>query len=393
MNRKICLITGSRAEYGLLKWLMHDIVNDPETVLQVVVTGMHLSPEFGLTYREIEQDGFKIDRKVEMLVSSDTPVGVTKSMGLGLIGFADVFVDLSPDLIIVLGDRFEILAAVSAALFAQIPIAHLHGGELTEGAVDDAIRHAITKMSHIHFVATESYRRRVIQLGEDPSNVICVGGLGVDSICRQSLLSREELEASIGFNFYERNLLVTFHPPTNDDVSPSSQMEELLAALDQINDVGLIFTLSNADSGGRSLMSQVQKFVDSHNNARAYISLGQQRYLSCMAIVDGVVGNSSSGILEAPTFQIGTINIGSRQGGREQAVSVINCESDRISIKNALDKLFSSEYKLSLFNVINPYGDGGASKRIINQIRHLKLDKLVKKSFFDLPYQSLEEGI
>lgn len=390
MKRKICVITGSRAEYGLLKWLLHDILNESDTALQIVVTGMHLSPEFGLTYREIEQDGFNIDRKVEMLLSSDTSVGVTKSMGLGVIGFADVFADLSPDLIIVLGDRFEILAAVSAALFARIPVAHLHGGELTEGAVDDAIRHAITKMSHVHFVATESYRRRVIQLGEEPSKVICVGGLGVDSIFRQPLLSREELEASLGFNFYQRNLLVTFHPPTNDHMSPSSQMEELLAALDQLNDVGLIFTLSNADSGGRSLMSQVHKFVDSHINARAYVSLGQQRYLSCMAIVDGVVGNSSSGLLEAPTFRVGTINIGSRQAGRERAASVINCESDLIAIRGAIDKLLSPEYKSNLSNVINPYGDGGASKRIVNQLRHLKLDKLVKKSFFDLSNHLVE---
>lgn len=383
--RRICVVTGTRAEYGLLRWLMRDIADDPELSLQVIATCMHLAPEFGETYREIEADGFVIDRKVEMLLSGDTPAAIGKSIGLGVIGFADAFQSLSPDLVVVLGDRFEILAAVSAALVARIPVAHLHGGELTEGAVDDAIRHAITKMSQVHFVATEAYRQRVIQLGETPARVHCVGGLGVDAIMRQPLLSREALEASLDFRFRERNLLVTFHPATLDTASPAAQMAELLAALAPLDDVGLLFTLPNADAGGRELTRQVQAFVVGRSNARAFASLGQQRYLSCMALVDGVVGNSSSGLLEAPSFHVGTVNIGSRQQGRAQASSVINCDVDRKAIGEALATLFSAEYRGSLYNVVNLYGNGGASTRIVAEIKRLKLDELVKKTFYDLP--------
>lgn len=385
MKRKICVVTGTRAEYGLLRWLMRDIAADPEFSLQVIATAMHLAPEFGQTYREIEADGFVIDRKVEMLLCSDTPTAIGKSIGLGVIGFADAFHDLSPDLVIVLGDRFEILAAVSAALVARIPVAHLHGGELTEGAVDDAIRHAVTKMSQVHFVATEAYRQRVIQLGETPARVHCVGGLGVDAIMRQPRLSREALEASLDFRFHERNLLVTFHPATLDSAAPAAQMTELLAALAPLDDVGLLFTLPNADAGGRELIRQIQAFVDGRANARAFASLGQQRYLSCMALVDGVVGNSSSGLLEAPSFHIGTVNLGSRQHGREQASSVINCDVERNAIGEALAMLFSTEYRSNLYNVVNPYGNGGASTRIVAEIKRLELDNLVKKTFFDLP--------
>ena len=383
--RRICVVTGTRAEYGLLRWLMRDIADDPELSLQVIATCMHLAPEFGETYREIEADGFVIDRKVEMLLSADTPSAIGKSIGLGVIGFADAFQSLSPDLVIVLGDRFEILAAVSAALVARIPVAHLHGGELTEGAVDDAIRHAITKMSQVHFVATEAYRQRVIQLGETPARVHCVGGLGVDAIMRQPRLSREALEAFLDFRFLERNLLVTFHPATLDAASPAAQMAELLAALAPLDDVGLLFTLPNADAGGRELMRQVRAFVDGRCNARAFASLGQLRYLSCMALVDGVVGNSSSGLLEAPSFHVGTVNIGSRQQGRAQASSVINCEADRKALGKALGMLFSVEYRDSLYNVVNPYGNGGASTRIVAEIKRLELDELVKKTFYDLP--------
>ncbi|QRM20160.1 UDP-N-acetylglucosamine 2-epimerase (hydrolyzing) [Dechloromonas sp. TW-R-39-2] len=386
--RRICVVTGTRAEYGLLRWLMQDIEADPCLSLQVIATCMHLAPEFGDTYREIELDGFIIDRKVEMLLSGDSPSAIGKSIGLGVIGFADAFQSLTPDLVIVLGDRFEILAAVSAALVARIPVAHLHGGELTEGAVDDAIRHAVTKMSHVHFVATEAYRQRVIQLGESPERVICVGGLGVDAIMRQPLISREALEASLDFQFRQRNLLVTFHPATLDTASPAAQMAELLAALAPLDNVGLIFTLPNADAGGRELMRQVYAFVDGRSNAKVFVSLGQQRYLSCMALVDGVVGNSSSGLLEAPSFRVGTVNLGSRQHGREQASSVINCEVERGAITDAIATLFSTEYRSSLYNVHNPYGNGGASARIVAEIKQLELDKLVKKTFFDLPAAS-----
>lgn len=389
--RRICFVTGTRAEYGLLRWLMRDVADDPDLSLQVIATCMHLAPEFGETYREIEADGFVIDRKVEMLLSGDTPSAIGKSIGLGVIGFADAFQSLSPDLVIVLGDRFEILAAVSAALVARIPVAHLHGGELTEGAVDDAIRHAVTKMSQVHFVATEAYRQRVIQLGETPARVHCVGGLGVDAIMRQHRLSREALETLLDFRFCQRNLLVTFHPATLDAASPAAQMDELLAALAPLEDVGLIFTQPNADAGGRELMRQVQGFVVGRSNAKVFSSLGQQRFLSCMALVDGVIGNSSSGLLEAPSFHVGTVNLGSRQHGREQAASVINCDVERGAIGKAIAMLFSTEYRSSLYSVVNPYGKGGASALIVAEIKRLELDKLVKKTFFDLPVASKGE--
>lgn len=385
MTRKICVITGTRAEYGLLRWVMQGIKDDPELTLQVIATGMHLSPEFGLTYREIEKDGFQIDRKVEMLTSSDSPVGVAKSMGLGLIGIADALNDLKPDLIVVLGDRFEIFAAVAAALVARIPVAHLHGGETTEGAFDEALRHSITKMSHLHFVAAEAYSQRVIQLGEQPERVFLVGGLGIDNIKRLKLLDRAELEASIDFQLGAKNLLITFHPVTLERSTATDQMAELLAALAELKDTQLIFTMPNADTDGRTLIKMVQQFVAQHPNARAYTSLGQLRYLSCIAQVDGVVGNSSSGLAEVPSFKKGTINIGDRQRGRLQATSVINCEPMRQSIEVALKKLYTADFQASLSQVQNPYGDGGASEQVVETIKHCAIDGLAKKSFYDLP--------
>lgn len=379
--RKICVITGTRAEYGLLRWVMQGIKDAPELKLQIIATGMHLSPEFGLTYQEIEQDGFEIDRKVEMLTSSDTAVGIAKSMGLGLIGFADALHELQPDLIIVLGDRFEIFAAVSAALVARIPVAHLHGGEATEGLIDEAIRHAITKMSHLHFVAAEAYRQRVIQLGEQPDRVFLVGGLGIDNIKRLRLLDRGALEASLDFKLGPRNLLITFHPVTLETAIAASQMEELLAALADMEDTHLIFTLPNADTDGRAMIKMVEQFVVQHPNARAYTSLGQLRYLSCVAQVDGVVGNSSSGLTEVPSFNKGTINIGDRQRGRLQAASIINCDPDRESIAVALKVLYSTDFQAGLAQVVNPYGEGGASAAIVSAIKNASLDGLLKKHF------------
>ena len=278
--RTICVVSGTRADYGLLQWIMHGIRRDPDLKLQVIATGMHLSPEFGLTYREIEADGFMIDRKLEVLTSSDSSLGVTKSIGLGLIAFADAFAQLRPDIVLVLGDRFEIFAAATAAMIAGLPIAHLHGGEVTEGAFDDAIRHAITKMAHLHFVATEPYRRRVVQMGESPERVFVSGGLGVDVIRKTTLLDRANLEASLEFKFGKRNLLVTFHPVTIAKDSGAAQMEELLAALDMLQDVRIIITLPNADTGGRKLIRMIENFVASHPNAKAFTSLGQQRYFA-----------------------------------------------------------------------------------------------------------------
>ena len=383
MNRKICIITGTRAEYGLLRWVMQGIKADPELTLQIIATGMHLSPEFGLTYREIEQDGFQIDRKVEMLTSSDTPVGIAKSMGLGLIGFADALNDLHPDLIVVLGDRFEIFSAVSAALVARIPVAHLHGGEATEGSIDEALRHSITKMSHLHFVAAEEYRLRVIQLGEQPDRVLLVGGLGADNICRLKLLDREALQQSLGFELGQKSLLVCFHPATLETNTAAQQMAELLAALAELRNTQLVFTMPNADTDGRVLIQLIEQFVAQHANTRAYTSLGQLRYLSCMAHVDGVVGNSSSGLLEAPSFQKGTINIGDRQRGRLQAASVINCEPTRQSITSALGHLYSANFQSGLSKVISPFGEGGASNAIVAKIKSIPLSGVLKKRFYD----------
>ncbi|MDP2820551.1 MAG: UDP-N-acetylglucosamine 2-epimerase [Polaromonas sp.] len=385
MTRKICVITGTRAEYGLMRWVMQGIKDDPELTLQIIATGMHLSPEFGLTYREIEKDGFQIDRKVEMLTSSDTPVGIAKSMGLGLIGFSDALNELQPDLIVVLGDRFEIFSAVTAALVARIPVAHLHGGESTEGAFDEALRHSITKMSHLHFVAAEEYRQRVVQLGEQPERVFLVGGLGVDNIKRLKILDRATLEASLNFKLGQKNLLITFHPATLEATTAVDQMAELLAALAPLRDTQLIFTMPNADTDGRELIRMVEQFVAQHPNARAYISLGQLRYLSCIAQVDGVVGNSSSGLTEVPSFKKGTINIGDRQRGRLHAETVINCEPNRLDITASLQKLYSPEFQASLNHVANPYGEGGASKRVVETIKQYSIDGIAKKAFYDLP--------
>ena len=390
MTRKICVVTGTRAEFGLLYPLMQLIAGDPCLLLQVVATGMHLSPEFGLTYQEIEQSGIRIDKRVDMLLSSDSPVGIGKSVGLGVIGFADAIEELRPDLLLVLGDRFEILSTVIAALLARLPVAHIHGGEVTAGAIDDAIRHAITKMSHLHFVSTPEYQQRVIQLGEPPERVHCVGGLGVDAIVRTSFLDRAQLEQSLGVQLRKQNLLITFHPATLESESPGKQMTELLSALEGFDDAGLIFTFPNADAGGRELIAQIERFTAEHSNARAFASLGRLRYLSCMRHFDGVVGNSSSGILEAPSLHRGTVNIGSRQCGRIQAQSVINCPPNQTDIRNAIRKLLSQPFQETLSGIVSPYGTGGASARIVDLLKQVKLEGLVAKTFFDLPMQNVE---
>jgi GDP/UDP-N,N'-diacetylbacillosamine 2-epimerase (hydrolysing) len=390
MSRKICVVTGTRAEFGLLRWLMQEIEQQPELELQVVATGMHLSPEFGSTYREIEEAGFTIHARVEMLLSADTTTAVTKSMGLGVIGFADAYERLQPDVIVVLGDRFEIFAAVSAALIAGIPVAHIHGGETTEGAFDEAIRHSITKMSHLHFVAAKEYQQRVIQLGEQPERVFNVGGMGIDAIKRIKLLEREELEQSLGFRFDKKNLLITFHPVTLESgASSSAQMSELLAALDELKDTRLIFTMPNADTGGRELSALVQDFVNNHDNACVFPSLGQLRYFSCLAQVDAVVGNSSSGLAEAPSFCIGTINIGDRQKGRLQATSIIDCEPSRQSIFSALERVYSPTFQQALKAASNPYGGGGASEKVAKILADYPLDNILKKQFYNLPTKDL----
>ncbi len=381
MKIKICVVTGTRAEYGLLKWVMREIKADESLELQVIATGMHLSHEFGLTYREIEADGFNIDRKIEILLSSDTSIGVSKSTGLGMISFAEALDSLAPNIVLVIGDRFEIFAAVVAALIAKIPVAHLHGGESTEGAFDESLRHSITKMSHLHFVSAEEYMQRVIQLGENPRNVFNVGGLGVDAIKRTTLLDKNDLEKAIQFNFGNKNILVAFHPVTLED-GGSNQMQELLYALNELQNTNIIFTMPNADNGAREFKEMIINFVATHPNSRAYNSLGHLQFLSCLQFVDGIVGNSSSGLLEAPTIGIGTINIGDRQKGRLMAESVINCLPTRESIGSALSTLYDPKFR-SRLPAVNPYGEGGASKKIVNLLKTKVNDIIIKKFFFD----------
>ena len=381
--RTICVVTGTRAEYGLLYWLMREIVQDPDLQLQVIATGMHLSPEFGLTYKDVEKD-FKIDKKIEMLLSSDTPIGITKSMGLAQISFAEAYSELQPDIVVVLGDRYEIFSATTAAMIARIPIAHLHGGETTEGAFDEAIRHSITKMSHLHFTGADEYRKRVIQLGEAPCRVFNVGGLGIENINRLELLSRVEFEKSIGFELAKNNLLVTFHPTTLEESTASTQFQNLLDVLSSLNDTNVIFTKANSDTDGQIINKMIDSYVLEHKNSVAFISLGQLRYLSALQFVDAMVGNSSSGIAEAPSFKVATINIGDRQKGRLKADSVIDCLSEKSNIHSALEKIYSSEFKEMLLAVKNPYGDGNASKSIISILKQHDLKDILKKTFYDI---------
>ena len=382
--RKVCVVTGTRAEYGLLSRLMKAIEESDGLELQIVATGMHLSSEFGLTYRPIEQDGFQIDKKVEMLLSSDSEVGVGKSMGVGMIGFVDALNDLQPDLMVLLGDRFEAFTAASAAMVMRIPIAHLHGGETTEGAIDESIRHAISKMSHLHFTAAEAYRERVIQLGEHPERVFNVGAVGIDNIKSMELLSREVLEEAIGFRLGERNLLVTYHPVTLEEGTARKQFDNLLQALDRLERTHIIFTKSNADAGGRAVNRMIDEYVASRPDTTvAYNSLGQLRYFSVLQYMDGVVGNSSSGLIEVPVFGIGTVNIGDRQKGRLKAESVIDCEPETETIGNAIDRLYSGDFSEVVRLAKNPYGDGEAVTRIREIIEEFDLSDLLKKKFHD----------
>ena len=384
-KRKICVVTGTRAEYGLLYWLIKSIKDDPKLELQIIATGMHLSHEFGLTYKEIENDGFHINCKIEMLLSADTPSAISKSTGMGLIGFADAYNELNPDIVVVLGDRFEILAASIAALYAKIPIAHIHGGETTMGAFDEAIRHSITKMAWWHFVAADEYYKRVVQLGEDPKRVINVGGLGVDAIRKARLLTKKELMSKTGIKFGNKNLLITYHPVTLEKQTSQKHFKSLLNILGNLRDINLIFTMPNADSDGRIIKSMIDEFVSSHSErAMAFTSMGHLNYLSALQFVDGVVGNSSSGLMEAPTFNIGTINIGDRQKGRLKAKSVINCEPTKESIQNAVDTLYSENFQKMLQSVVNPYGEEDSTEKIMDLLKNKPIPEETKKEFYDL---------
>jgi len=381
--RKICVVTGTRAEYGLLYWLMKEIQDDTGLQLQLIVTGMHLSPEFGLTYRAIEEDGFAIDAKVEMLLSSDTPVGIAKSIGLGVIGFADALDRLKPDIMVVLGDRYEILAATQAALVARIPVAHIHGGETTEGAIDESIRHAVTKMSHLHFVASELYRTRVIQLGEHPDTVFNVGALGIENIKRLRLLDRSQLEQSINFELGTSCFLVTYHPATLGTVEPAVAMQALLDALDLFPDIKIIFTKPNSDTDGRILIQMIDEYaLLNKGRVAVFTSMGQVGYLSALQFVDAVIGNSSSGIIEAPACNIPTVNIGDRQSGRLKADSIIDCQETTESIVTAINKALSSPFREGVKQGVSLYGYGESALHIKNRLKQTTLS--CTKRFYDL---------
>ena len=383
--RKVCVVTGSRAEYGLLHWPMKAIAADPALSLQVIATGMHLSPEFGLTYRQIEADGFTIDAKVEMLLSADTPVAITKSVGLGVIGFADALARLAPDIVVLLGDRFEILAAAQAALLAGIPIAHLHGGERSEDAFDESVRHAITKMAHWHFVAAEPYRKRVVQMGEPPASVFNVGAPGLDHLARMHWLGRAELESALGMRLGKPLFLVTYHPATAAGAPVGEGMRALLAALGEFPDASVVFTYPNADTGGRELIAAIDSFVAAHAaRAKAFVSLGQQRYLSVMRECDVVLGNSSSGLTEAPALRKASVNVGGRQKGRLKAASVIDCADDAAAIAGAIRRALSEPFRATLPATESLYGSGGASAAIVAQLK-APLPRAAKP-FFDISH-------
>lgn len=378
----ISVVTGSRADYGLLYPVMRAIQADGALALQVIATGMHLAPAFGTTSTVIEQDGFAIDAKVEMLLSGDTPTAVTKSLGLGIVGMADVLERLRPDLMLVLGDRFEILAAAAAATIARIPIAHIGGGDTTLGAFDESIRHSITKMAHLHFVTNAASAARVVQMGEDPTHVFHVGSPGIDCIRMTRLFDRNELRSRLGIDFRRRNLLITFHPVTLEEDCGLKQFEQLMQALDRLGgEFGLIFTRPNADPAGLKLIKRLDQFVAGHDNARAYASLGQEGYLSVMAQADAVVGNSSSGFYEAPTFKRPFVNVGERQEGRIAAASVLTCRP----IAEEIYSTIQSALSLDCTHAVNPYGDGHATERMMAVLRRgWNREELLKKRFHEV---------
>ena len=381
-SRKICFVTGSRADFGLLIWPMRAIQQTPELTLQLIATGMHLSPEFGYTIDNIRAEGFSVDDTVETLLSSDSGVGVAKSVGLGVIGFADAFARLKPDLVVVLGDRYETFAAAQAAMYMRLPMAHLFGGDVTEGAIDESIRHAITKMSHLHFATNGDSARRLMQLGEDPSRIFTVGSPGIDSIKRLKLMDRETVGREVGTALGPRNILVTFHPVTVEADRSVGALDELFAALSALDpEVRLFFTFANADAEGRALNERIKAFVSGRNNAIAVASLGQLRYISLMNQVDAVVGNSSSGIYEAPSLNAPSVDIGDRQKGRERASSVFHAEPERGAISAAIAQAMQRGRQPT----VSPYGDGESSRRTAEAIAAIPdFRALLKKGFYDV---------
>lgn len=379
------MITGTRADYGLLYWLLKALEKDPGIDLKIIATGAHLSPEFGYTINSIEQDGFIVDEKLTTLMSGDSAASVCKSVGLGVIGFADAYSRLKPDLLVVLGDRVEALAAAQAAMIFKIPIAHIHGGEVTEGAIDEAIRHSITKMSHIHFTATEEYRKRVIQLGESPERVFNFGAPGVEMIQRMQFWSRDEVEELLGFRLREINFLVTYHPVTLDDAEPAEKVRELLKALTCYEDAGIVFTYPNSDTLSRGIIEEIKSFQSKHSDRTIFVpSLGQRLYLSTAKEMHAVIGNSSSGLIEIPSLKTATVNVGDRQRGRIRADSVIQCLDDSVSIAAAIDRSLERPFRATLDSTVNPYGNGMVSDKILGVLKSLPLKGLIRKSFFNI---------
>ena len=384
--KKVCVVTGTRAEYGLLKPVINKISKDDELELCLIVTGMHLSPEFGMTYREIENDGYEISHKIEMLLSADTPSSIVKSMGVEMIGFADVYAEEQPDMVVLLGDRYEILVAATAAMVHRIPIAHIHGGESTEGAIDEAIRHSITKMSMLHFASTEVYKKRIIQLGEQPERVFSVGALGVENVKLLSLLSKKELEESIQFSFDKATVMVTYHPVTLENETVENQFANLLTVLKKHKELQIIFTKANADTDGRVINQMIDRFVlENSNRSIAFTSMGQLRYLSALQYCVAVIGNSSSGIIEVPSFGVPTVDIGERQKGRVRAESVIHCGTEESEIESAMKEALSDASREKAKQSMNPYEGVDTSKRIIEVIKkYLKQGIVLKKHFYDI---------
>lgn len=385
--RKVAVVTGSRAEYGLLYWIIKGIHDDRELRLQLIVTGMHFLPEFGLTFNEIEKDGFPIAKKVEMLISSDAEIAIAKSMGRGITGFAEAYELLKPDILVVLGDRFEIFSAVVAAVPFRIPIAHIHAGEATEGVIDEAIRHAITKMSHIHFVSTDKYRQRVIQMGESPTNVFCFGSPGLDNIYNLHLMNKEQLCSELGLPRDKDLGVFTYHPVTLEKNSAGVQISVILEAIRRFSDIYWVFTVPNADIEGRTIIKKIKEFVHQFpKNGKLFVSLGQLKYLSLLKYSFLMIGNSSSGLIEAPSFKLPVVNIGDRQKGRIRGKNVIDVqEYKKKNIVDAINKALSGDFKNSLKRMKNPYGEGGSSKKIVRKIKTLPLGTdLLKKKFYEI---------
>ena len=386
MKKTICVFTATRAEYGLLKTIIKALIKDGSFNIKTVATAAHLSPEFGTTYQEIEDDGIKIDRKIETLLSSDSPSSVSKCMGLTMIGFADYFAETKPDAFMVLGDRYEALAAVCAAFNARIPIIHLYGGDTTEGVADEAYRHSITKMAYLHFTSTEEYRKRVIQLGESPERVYAVGEIGIENAINTKLLSLKELSKSLGIELSNNYAISTFHPVTLENNSSEKQIKAILKALSKHKDMQFIFTKANADTNGRIINKILEDYCEKHENFYLFSSLGMLRYLSAIKHAKFVIGNSSSGLVEAPSYKIPTINIGDRQKGRLMASSVICCEPTQASIEKAVEKALSPEFRKTAAKTLNPYGDGKTSKKIVKIIKEIFSKPIdLKKKFYDIP--------